>query len=65
MSGDEGITLGDLSKITGFMKPAILGLLDQLKKNYEEDENSSLVLLNSGDTYRLATKHALAPTIKH
>ena len=37
ISGDEGITLGDLAKITGFMKPAVLGLLQQLKTRYEND----------------------------
>lgn len=65
ISGDEGITLGDLAKISGFMKPAVLGLLDELKEKYQQDPNSALVLLNSGDTYRLATKHNLAPVIKH
>lgn len=65
ISGDEGITLGDLSKISGFMKPAVLGLLQQLKTKYENDTGSALVLLNSGDTYRLATKHELSPVIKH
>ena len=65
ISGDEGITLGDLAKITGFMKPAVLGLLQQLKTRYENDPDSALVLLNSGDTYRLATKHELSPVIKH
>lgn len=64
ISGDEGITLGDLTKITGFMKPAIIGMLDQLEQQLAADQNSALVLLKSADTYRLATKHALAPVIK-
>lgn len=65
ISGDEGITLGDLAKISGFMKPAVLEMLDRLKNKYESDDDSALVLLNSGDTYRLATKHDLSPIIKH
>ncbi|WP_251574750.1 SMC-Scp complex subunit ScpB [Limosilactobacillus agrestimuris] len=65
ISGDEGITLGDLAKITGFMKPAVLELLKRLKERYEGESDSALVLLNSGDTYRLATKHKLSPVIKH
>ena len=34
ISGDEGITLGDLAKISGFMKPAVLAILQELKKKY-------------------------------
>lgn len=65
ISGDEGITLADLAKISGFMKPAVIEMLTQLKQKYENNEDSALVLLNSGDTYRLATKHELASIIKH
>ncbi|MCI1975023.1 MAG: SMC-Scp complex subunit ScpB [Limosilactobacillus sp.] len=65
ISGDEGITLGDLAKITGFMKPAVHELLNRLRTKYENDQDSALVLLHSGDTYRLATKHDLSPVIKH
>lgn len=64
ISGDEGITVGDLAKITGFMKPAITATLDKLAKCYAADPNSALVILHSGQTYRLATKPALAPVIK-
>lgn len=64
ISGDEGITVGDLAKITGFMKPAITAILEKLAAHYEEDPNSALVVLHSGQTYRLATKPTLAPVIK-
>lgn len=33
ISGDEGITLGDLAKISGFMKPAVLAILQRLKRS--------------------------------
>lgn len=65
ISGDEGITLGDLAKITGFMKPAIRKLLSDLAQRYQADPHCALVLLRSDETYRLATKQALAPVIKH
>ena len=64
IAGDEGITLGDLAKITGFMKPAIVGMADQLTAKYNDDPNNALVVLKSAETYRLATKHSLAPIIK-
>ena len=65
ISGDEGITLGDLAKVSGFMKPAILSILQDLKNKYENDPSSACVLLESDQTYRLATKHQLAGVIKH
>lgn len=65
ISGDEGITLADLAKITGFMKPAVLSILQQLKEKYAHDPATAFVLLESDQTYRLATKHELAPVIKH
>ena len=65
ISGDEGITLGDLAKITGFMKPALRRMLADLQTKYAQDQDSALILLQSADTYRLATKQELAPVIKH
>lgn len=65
ISGDEGITLSDLAKLTGFMRPAVSTLLERLKQRYEHDSDCALVLLRSGNTYRLATKSQLAPVIKH
>ncbi|MCX2185997.1 SMC-Scp complex subunit ScpB [Limosilactobacillus pontis] len=64
ISGDEGITVGDLAKITGFMKPAITAMLDKLAAHYAGDPDCALVVLHSGQTYRLATKPSLAPVIK-
>ncbi|WP_251546750.1 SMC-Scp complex subunit ScpB [Limosilactobacillus caecicola] len=64
ISGDEGITLADLSSLTGFMKPAVSGLLGRLKERYAQDDDCALTLLQSGETYRLATKASLAPIMK-
>lgn len=65
ISGDQGISLGDLSRVTGFMKPAILAMIKKLKEKYQEDHDCALVLLDSGQTYRLATKPELASLMKH
>lgn len=64
VSGDEGITVGELSSITGFMKPAVMGMLEQLDQRYENDDDCALTLLHSGETYRLATKSSLADILK-
>lgn len=64
ISGDEGITVTDLSNITGFMKPAVLGLLNKLGQQYAENDDCALTLLQSDETYRLATKSSLSDVIK-
>lgn len=64
ISGDEGISVGELSSITGFMKPAVLGILEQINDKYTHDHDCALTLLHSEDVYRLATKGSLAPTMK-
>lgn len=63
--GDEGITVDDLVKITAFTKPAVMAILEQLATDYAANPDSALVLLQSDQTYRLATKSQLAPVIKH
>lgn len=65
ISGDQGISLGDLSRVTGFMKPAILAMLKKLQAKYQQDSDCALILLKSGQTYRLATKPALSSLMKH
>lgn len=64
ISGDEGITLTDLENITGFMRPAITLMLEKLIQKYQADANCALTLLNSDQTYRLATKKEVAPIVK-
>ena len=64
ISGDEGITVADLSSITGFMKPAVLEMLNQLRQKYAADDDCALTLLQSDETYRLATKSALSDVMK-
>ena len=64
ISGDEGITVTDLSNISGFMIPAVLGLLNKLGQQYAENDDCALTLLQSDETYRLATKSSLSDVMK-
>lgn len=64
VSGDEGITIGELSELTGLMKPAISQTLVKLNDKYEADPDSALTILKSNDTVRLATKADLENTVK-
>lgn len=63
VAGDEGITVAEMAEATGFDKPAVLGLLDDLADKYFNDEASALELRKNDDRYQLLTKAALRDTI--
>ena len=63
VAGDEGITVAEMADATGFAKPAVIGLLEDLAAKYESDENSALDVLKTDDQYQLVTKSELAETI--
>lgn len=49
VAGDEGITVAEMADATGFAKPAVIGLLEDLAAKYESDENSALDVLKTDD----------------
>ncbi len=65
VSGEDGLSLNDLSEMTGFMKPAITAMLDKLSRKYQMDSDSSLSVLHFGETFRLAAKSEVADVIKN
>ncbi|WP_288529136.1 SMC-Scp complex subunit ScpB [uncultured Secundilactobacillus sp.] len=64
ISGDEGMTVGELATLTGMMKPAVNQTLVRLNEKYAADPDSALTILKSDETVRLATKATLADTVK-
>jgi len=64
VSGDEGVSVGQLAELTGFMKPAIHEMVAVLKKSYDADQDCPFTVLESADVYRLATKAEVEPVVK-
>ncbi|GAB6092119.1 SMC-Scp complex subunit ScpB [Furfurilactobacillus curtus] len=64
VAGDEGISLAELAHATGFMRPAINHLLDEIKQRHQTNADDPLCLLANDGIFRLATKVELAPVIK-
>ncbi|PWG00795.1 SMC-Scp complex subunit ScpB [Levilactobacillus bambusae] len=64
ISGDEGITLDQLVRATGFMRPAVHDLLETLSQKYAVNPDSAIEVLISEDHYRLATKAELSDLVK-
>lgn len=63
VAGDEGITVAEMAAATGFAKPAVIGLLEDLAAKYATDESSALDVLKTDERYQLVTKTVLADTI--
>lgn len=63
--GEDGLSINDLADMTGFMKPAVLSMLDKLTQKYQQDSDCALLILQAGGRYRLATKPSVAPVIKN
>ncbi|KMY80860.1 segregation and condensation protein B [Leuconostoc mesenteroides subsp. dextranicum] len=64
VSGDEGISVKNMSIITGFDRSAIQGLLEELVLKYDTDLSRALQIRKSDDVYRLVTKPELGGTVK-
>jgi len=64
VAGDEGLTVAEIEHVTGFAKPAINTLLTTLADKYATDQDCALMILSTANTYRLATKAAVAGVLK-
>lgn len=60
VSGEVGISLANLADLTGFSKPAIRNMLDELSHEYQSNQDSALQIIESNETYRLTTKKELS-----
>lgn len=65
VSGDQGISLSELSRLTGLMKSAVKEQLNKLATKYVNDSDSSLQLIQYDDFWQLVTKKELASLIKN
>ncbi|WP_100331461.1 SMC-Scp complex subunit ScpB [Bacillus xiapuensis] len=63
-AGDEGLTLKQIAQAIEVEEHEALDILNQLKEQYEKDENRGIFLIELAGTYQLATKKAHAPYIK-
>ncbi|KGH71656.1 SMC-Scp complex subunit ScpB [Oenococcus oeni] len=64
VSGDDGIDLQSISKITGFDRSAVQSDLESLSNRLEEDQQNPIKLVENDQVYRLVTKSKFAPLLK-
>jgi segregation and condensation protein B len=64
VAGAEGISVDAIANLTGYAKPAVLALLEDLSKSYEANPQTALKLIQTGGTYKLVTKPELASILE-
>ncbi|MDR2833415.1 MAG: SMC-Scp complex subunit ScpB [Streptococcaceae bacterium] len=62
--GDEGIKLRDLASVLEIHPETIKQAIDELEQKYQNNVNSALTILQTGDRYTLTTKKEMADLIK-
>ncbi|KRN30063.1 SMC-Scp complex subunit ScpB [Liquorilactobacillus mali] len=64
VAGNEGISLAQLSQLTGLLKPAVMEQIGLLNKKYAEDQSCCLEIITTNEFYRLATKSKFADLLR-
>lgn len=64
VAGNEGLTLTEISHMINLSTASLYNEITELKKNYEESEESSLTILEVGDRFMLSTKKEYASLLK-
>ncbi|HGD1395487.1 TPA: SMC-Scp complex subunit ScpB [Streptococcus agalactiae] len=56
VAGEDGLSLRQMAELLSLTPSALIQQLEKLAKRYEEDDDSSLLLLETAQTYKLVTK---------
>ncbi len=56
LSGDKGLTLGELVTYIGLDPLSIEKIIDEMKIRYEADDNSAFTIVYTAQSYKLGTK---------
>lgn len=64
VSGENGLSLGELASLTNLSKQACQQQIDYLKKKYYDDSESALTIIETAGKYKMATKEAFSEILK-
>lgn len=64
VAGDDGLTLEELSKLTGKTLDAMTILIEDLAIKYHNDEESGVLLIETANKFQIVTKKEYADAIK-
>ncbi|MBJ8349743.1 SMC-Scp complex subunit ScpB [Streptococcus zalophi] len=64
VAGEEGLSLRQLSHFLEITPSALKQQLEKLSQKYQEDDNSSLCLIESSNSYKIVTKENFADLLQ-
>ncbi|MCU9534206.1 SMC-Scp complex subunit ScpB [Streptococcus sp. CSL10205-OR2] len=64
VAGEEGLSLRQLSHFLEITPSALKQQLEKLSQKYQEDDNSSLCLIESSNSYKIVTKESFADLLR-
>jgi segregation and condensation protein B len=64
VAGEDGLSLRQLASMIQLTPTALQQQLEKLAQKYQEDQNSSLLLLETSNTYKLVTKESFADLLR-
>lgn len=64
VAGEEGLSLRQLSHFLEITPSALKQQLEKLSQKYQEDDNCSLCLLESSNSYKIVTKEGFADLLR-
>lgn len=64
VAGEDGLTLRQLASILSLTPTALQQQLEKLAEKYAQDDNSSLALLETSNSYKLVTKDKFADLLR-
>ncbi|MDR0898737.1 MAG: SMC-Scp complex subunit ScpB [Lactobacillaceae bacterium] len=65
VAGDEGISIEEIAAATGFDMPALKNLLVELRDKLQQDNGTSIQLIENDKVYRLITKPEFAHVLSN
>lgn len=64
VAGEDGLSLRQLASLLNLTPTALQQQLEKLSQKYQEDDSSSLCLLETSNTYKLVTKEVFAGLLR-
>ena len=64
VAGEDGLSLRPLAELLELTPTALTQQLEKLASRYAKDENSSLWLLETSQTYKLVTKDSFSDLLR-
>ena len=65
VTGEEGLSLRDLSSLLNITPSAITQQIEKLSQKYQADDESAFTIIETAGKYRLATKVTLNALLQH